>query len=140
MHTSVPELTRRTRSIEGNLDRISSASSVSPSVGAERRPPPGRGGDGRDDLRIRVAEDERPPRSHEIEIAISVDILDPRAPPPSYQDRMASDGAEGAHRAVHPARDGATGAAEGGAASVEAHRVFWNCRERHGVPLITEGL
>ena len=72
--------------------------------GAEGQPAPGGGGDGLDDGGVRVAQDHRPPRADQVDVAASVGVGDPGPGALDHEARGAADGAEGAHRAVHPAR------------------------------------
>ena len=72
--------------------------------GAEGEPAPRGGGDGLDDGGVGVAQDHRPPRADQVDVAPSVGVGDPRAGALDHEPRGAADGAERAHRAVHPAR------------------------------------
>ncbi len=74
--------------------------------GTERRSVLRRLDDCRDRLRVGVAEDQRAPRHHPIDIPAPVHALDLRARPPAHEDRLVE--ADGAHRAngrVDAARD-----------------------------------
>src|SRR5262249_39777460 len=81
-------------------------------------------GDGGDDARVGVAEDQRAPRADVVEVGVAVEVHQVRPLPAGDEDRLAADGAEGAGRAVHPARDEGAGALERlpAAAAVGWHR------------------
>ena len=69
--------------------------------GRAKAGPRRRGGrDGRDDVRIGVPEDERSPGSHEVEVAIAIDILNVGARTAVQEDRRSPDGLEGPNRRV----------------------------------------
>ena len=77
---SVPELTKRTRSIDGISARTRSPSSTSSGLGAPKLVP--RRAAARERLHQparRVAVDERPPRHHVVDERVAVDVLEPRA-------------------------------------------------------------
>src|SRR3954463_12981377 len=73
--------------------------------GAEGETPAGRGGDRLHDSGVRVPEDQWPPRADQVDVAPSVGIGDPGTGPLHHEAGGSADGAEGADRAVHPARD-----------------------------------
>ena len=106
---SVPEEVSRTSSTAGIRWQMSSASSTSPGCGAPNVvPAPRRGGHRLDDVRMGMAEDERPPAPHVIDVAVAVDVGQPGAPALAEEDRRAAHPAEGADRGVdapgcHPA-------------------------------------
>ena len=76
---SVPEETSRIFSIDGIMKRTSSPNSTSRAVGAPNVVPDGGGvDDGRHHVGIGVAEDQRPPRADEVEVAVAVDVEDVR--------------------------------------------------------------
>ena len=80
---SVPELTSRTISIDGTASTISSASSFSASRRrAEAERPIDRGVHRRDDLRMLMPQDHRPPRADVVDVAIAIDVeqIRPRSP------------------------------------------------------------
>ena len=80
MVASVPELTIRSRSTGATRSMISAASSVSDGVGAPKRQPVG--GDPLhrlDDGRVGVAEDHRPPRADQVDVAVAVGVGQPVA-------------------------------------------------------------
>src|SRR4029077_14315403 len=58
-----------------------------------------------DDVRIGVAQDERPRRPDEVEVAVPVNIEDERPDAALDEDRRAADRLERAHGRVHPARE-----------------------------------
>ena len=64
------------------------------------------------DLGPRVAEQQRAPRLHEVDVAAAVRIDDVRALAPDREPRDAADRPERAHRRVHPSRDHAASALE----------------------------
>ena len=74
---------------------------------AEGKPPRGRGANVREHFRVRVAEDHRPPRPDVVDVAVAVDVDEPRALALAEEDGRSADGAKGAHRGVHPAGDDA---------------------------------
>ena len=78
---SVPELTRRTCSIDGNASTISAASSTSRSVDAPYVVPSAAARTASTVSRVRVAEDERPERHHPVDVALAVGLLEVRAFP-----------------------------------------------------------
>jgi hypothetical protein len=73
--------------------------------GAEGRPLGGSRGRRRDDLRMRVSEQQRTPRPDQIDVPRPVDVHDVRALAAFVEAGHPTDGAEGAHRRVDPARD-----------------------------------
>ncbi len=77
---------------------------------AVARPPAGRLGHRLHDHRRRVAQDERPPRADEVDVAPAVHVVQPRALGARHEERLTSHPPERAHRAVHPARDAASAA------------------------------
>jgi hypothetical protein len=68
-----------------------------------------------------VAEDERPPRADVVDVFRAVGAEEIRALAARDEDGLASDGAEGAYRAVHAAGDDALGALEEGSGLGVAH-------------------
>ena len=103
---SVPEETSRTFSTDGTASTISAASSTSASVGAERRAALGGRCDRLERFRVRMAEDQRAPGHDPVDVAASVDVLDPGACAASHEDRLVeADGAHRADRGVDAARD-----------------------------------
>jgi hypothetical protein len=63
-----------------------------------------RGDDGLDDLRLRVAVDQRAPRADVVDVAVAVDVEELRALGAVDEDRVAADGAHRPHRRVDAAR------------------------------------
>ena len=85
---------------------ISSASSTSSAVGAPKLVPRrSAASTRRDDLRVRVAEDQRAPRADVVDVAVAVDVEEVRALAAVDEERRAADGAERAHGRVHAARE-----------------------------------
>jgi hypothetical protein len=82
------------------------------------------GGDGLDDRRIRVPEDQRPPAAHVVDVAMAVDVGEPGATPLLEEHRGAPHAAEGAHRRVHASGDDPAGAVEEALtpSSLDAHQ------------------
>ena len=106
MVASVPELTKRTSSIDGMSSVTRRASSRLELGGrAEATSRPRRRVDRRDDLRVRVAEDHRPPGADVVDEAAAVGGHDVRAGGLLEEDRLAADAAKCAHRRVDAARD-----------------------------------
>ena len=105
---SVPDEQKRTFSTDGTAATISSASSVSYSVGVPYDVP-------RSAARwiasttagMRVTGDHRPPRQHVVEVAVPVDVGEVRALGLAHEHRRPADGLERAHRRVHAAGDDA---------------------------------
>ena len=64
------------------------------------------------DLGPRVPEQQRPPRLHVVQQAVSVGVLDEGAFAADKERGRAADGAEGPHRRVDPAGDDPAGAFE----------------------------
>ncbi len=60
-------------------------------------------GDGFDDARMRVAQDQRAPRTDVIDVFVSVRVPQPRAGGAIDDDGIAAHSAKGAHRAIHAA-------------------------------------
>ena len=60
--------------------------------------------DRRDDLGMRVAQDQRAPRADEVEVLAAVDVDDRRALGRANHERRAADAAERTHGGVHAAR------------------------------------
>ena len=58
-----------------------------------------------DHPRMRMPEDQRPPRAHVVDVPVPVDVLDLGAGAGPYEERLAPDRAHRAHRAVDAARD-----------------------------------
>src|SRR5690606_13467951 len=79
---------------------------------AEARATGRRGLDRRHHLGVRVTQDQRAPRTDEIDVAATVGVEEPRAAAPHYEAGRATDRAERAHRGIDPARDEAAGAVE----------------------------
>ena len=79
---------------------------------AVRHAAPARALDGRDDLRVRMTQDQRAPRADEVEILAAVGIRDHGAGRRPDHERCASDAAERAHGRVHAARRDFLGALE----------------------------
>src|SRR6476469_1493425 len=84
---SVPELTKRTRSIDGISIATRRASCVSSSVGAPK-------------LVRRAAMDQGAPRHDVVDIGVAVHIFDAGAAGARDEQRRAAHGLEGANRAV----------------------------------------
>src|SRR6185312_13808195 len=88
------------------------------------------GGGARDrleDLFVRVAGDERPPRADVVDVLVAVDVEEIRPLAAREEDRLAADAAEGAHRRVHAAGDVLLGALEElvrSPATRRRHRLF----------------
>jgi hypothetical protein len=61
--------------------------------------------DGRHNLRMRVAEDERPPGAHVVNIDIAIDIIHAGSGSTLNKRGLQIDRFKGSHRAVHTARD-----------------------------------
>ena len=70
---------------------------------AEARPPLGGALDRRYDPRVRVAQDQRPPRTDVVDVLASVGIVDARALAALDERRHAAHGSKGPHGAVHAA-------------------------------------
>ena len=65
------------------------------------------------DPRLCVAEHERPPGHHPVDVPVAVDVLDPGALAARHEERLVdSDGGHGADRRVDPAWDHGAGAVE----------------------------
>ncbi len=73
--------------------------------GAEGRPERGRLGDRLEDLRVRVAVDQRAPRADVVDVDVAVDVDDLGAGGAIDEDRVAPDRAHGADGRVDPARE-----------------------------------
>ena len=105
---SVPELTSRTFSTDGTAATIFSRQ---PHFGfrarAERRAPRGGVRDGLDDARRRMAEDQRPPGHHMVDVAVAVHVEDVRPFAALHEQRVAADALEGAHGRIDAAGDDA---------------------------------
>ena len=101
---SVPELTRRTCSIDGQAAR-DELRHLQLELGrrAEGKPARGRRGDRREHLRVGVAEDGRAPRADVVDVAVAVDVDEPGALAFAEEDGRSADGAEGAHGRIHAA-------------------------------------
>ena len=65
-----------------------------------------------EDGRVGVAEQHRPPRADQVDIGVVVDVGQPRAGGGADEAGRATDGVEGAHRRVDPARCHGTGSGE----------------------------
>src|SRR5262249_33345603 len=71
------------------------------------------GGDhGIDDRRIGVAEDQRPPASHVVDIAMAVDVGEPGTTPFLEEHRRSAHATERANRRVHASGNDPTGTIE----------------------------
>ena len=68
-----------------------------------------RRGDRRDDRRVRVTGDERPPRADQVEVSAAVGIEHLRARPARDEERRASHGSKSAHWGAHATWDDAAG-------------------------------
>ena len=113
MVASVPELTRRTISMEGNISRTVSASSISCSVGAPKLVPRVHAWFRASRIdRVAVAEDERTPGADVVDVFVAVGIEDVGAFAAHDEGRGAADAALGADRGVDAAGDGEAGAFE----------------------------
>ena len=55
--------------------------------------------------RRRVAEHERAPRQHVVDVLVAIDVPDARAFAARHDERLAADAAERAHRRVHARRE-----------------------------------
>ena len=71
---------------------------------------------------MRVAEDQRAPRHHVVDVLVAVEVVQHRARAALHEDRREPDGAERAHRRVHAAGDDVARARERGDRSFELHR------------------
>jgi hypothetical protein len=110
MVASVPELTKRTSSIDGMISQTRLASSVSIAVGAPKdRPSSAAAAHRLDDLRMGVAEDHRAPGADVVDVAAAVLAPDVGARRLADEHRIAADGAECAHGRVDAAGDVALG-------------------------------
>jgi hypothetical protein len=127
----------RTISIDGTASMMRSASSLSSSVGAPKLAPQ-RLGDGGDDARVAVAEEERAPRADEVEVAVAVEVVEVGALAPGDEQRVAADGAEGAGGAVDAAGDQARRALERllAARTGDRHGTASNAGEGDGVMIV----
>src|SRR5690606_19840262 len=74
----------------------------------------GRGLDGLHHPRVGVAQDQRSPRPHVVDVPVSIQIPQMRARAPLKKPRHAPHGAKGPDRAVDPAGDSAARPFEGG--------------------------
>jgi hypothetical protein len=83
--------------------QISSAISISASVGAPNDRPRGRFLHGLHHVRVGVADDRRPPRADVVDIALAVGIPEVRAFGAGDEARRAAHRTEGAHRRVDAA-------------------------------------
>src|SRR5262249_37567357 len=92
---------------------------------------------GRQDGRVRVPEDERPPRADVVDVALAVGVPEAGALAAGEETWRAPDGAECTHRGVHPAWDPTLGLVE--QPVVAAHGVTllskssWNARARAAI-------
>ena len=113
MVASVPEFTSRIRSTGATRPMISDGQL---GLGRRRRPERQatrcRLGDGVDDGRVGVAEDHRPPRADQVDVAVAVGVGQPAAVRLGDEARGAADRGEGSHRGVHPAGDDLAGVLE----------------------------
>jgi hypothetical protein len=97
----------------------------------------GCGGDGANDVRVGVTEDERPPRADVVDVLRPIGAVEVRAFAARDEDGLAAYGAERAYGAVHAAGDEALGALEEGSGDGVAHapesirliRVSARCRK-----------
>ena len=113
MVASVPELTRRTISMEGTHSRISSASSTSRSVGAPKLVPISSTSRKRVDHRRKtVAQDQRPPGTDVVDVFVAIDIEDVRSFAARDERRRAADAAKGADGGIDAAGNQLLGAGE----------------------------
>ena len=113
MVASVPELTSRTISIEGNISRTVSASSISCSVGAPKLVPRRHGLVQRVQNRgMAVAENERSPGADVVDVLVAIGIEDVRAFAAFDEGRSPADAAIGADGRVHAAGNREFGAFE----------------------------
>ena len=131
---SVPELTRRTFSIDGTAAVINSANSVSASVGAPKLVPRRAARPmAAVTVRVGVPEDHRPPGADVIEVAIAVDIDEVGPFGMIDEDRLAPHPAERPGRAVHAPGDKLFRAGEGRLALLAGHGRRFLCHD--GKPL-----
>ena len=104
MVASVPELTKRTISTEGKVgDHPLGQPHLELGGRAEGRAPRRGLADGRQHRRVGVAQDQRAPGEHQVDVAVAVHVLQPGALAPGDEAGRPADAAERAHRAVHPA-------------------------------------
>ena len=104
MHASVPELVMRTFCTLGTSSQIIFAIVTSSGFGnAEARAVLGGGFDGGNDFWMRVAENRRPPSEDIINQFIPVHVPNLAAAGFVDKERMAADGAEGAHGRIDAA-------------------------------------
>ena len=101
---SVPELTKRTFSIDGNglddgLGEIGFGGRRGSEAGAVARG----FDDGFNDLGRRVAEKQRSPGTDVVDVGVAVGVVDTGAFSANQEGRIAADRAEGAHGRVHAA-------------------------------------
>src|SRR3984957_20058003 len=91
------------------LDRGQRANDLLAELGFERRrhsiagPLPGLVGNRRDDVRMRVAQDQSAPGANVVDVLAAIDIVEPRARGMVDDQRRSAYGAKRANRAVHPA-------------------------------------
>ena len=83
----------------------------------------GRGLHRGDDLGVGVAQQQRTPRAHQVDVATAVGVVQPRAVAAHHEPRRAADGLERAHRGVHPAGHEGAGAVEQGLGGRRVARV-----------------
>ena len=89
---SVPSCTKRTISTLGSASRMSRASSTSSGLGAPKLVPrPHRLSQRRHHPRVRVPEDQRPPREDVVDVAVPVDVDEVRALAALDEERRAAD-------------------------------------------------
>ena len=114
---SVPLETNRTISTDGTASTTSSASSrFELARRAVARPVADRRDRRLDDRGVAVAEDHRPPRADEVEVAVAVEVEEVRPVAAGDEERRAADRAERPGRAVDAAGDDRLGALERGRA------------------------
>ena len=107
MVASVPELTRRTISMEGTasadgLGQLDFALGGRAEAGAACQ----RLLDRRDDLGMAVAQEQRPPGADVVDVLVAVGVPDVRALAAHDEGRRAAHAAERPHRRIHAAGDG----------------------------------
>ncbi len=79
--------------------------------------------DGRDDRRMAVAQDHRPPRADVVDVAVAVDVEEIGPFGAVEEDRLAADAAERPGGAIHPAGHELFGPVKGRMAFVVQHGV-----------------
>ena len=97
IEASVPELTKRTFSIEGTASMMTSANWLSISVGApETGAATQRVGNGCLNARVPVPQDQRPPRADVIEVAVAIDVKEIGTFASVNEQRLAANRSKGA--------------------------------------------